>query len=272
MTAPFVPFYPSDWLAGTRALSAEETGVYITLIAMMYETEAPIDMPDDRLARLCGCGTKAFVKAKESLIECGKISIVNGGLWQDRVEKEVKKRSARTESAKSSASHRWGKTVKKQRNDDANAMRTQCDDDANHNHNTTPSGVVARAGATATPLSDRNPDTRVRLLAAMGVGPDGVSGPTSFIGGMGDMAEADKWSGLGLSLDDQCRLIAERVAAVQRKQPGWRPRAFSYFSPAMAEFVARRSSPVTVPPVQTTETNEADKRRAFLRKVAGSEK
>ena len=34
---PWFKFYPSDWLGGTRGLTAEETGVYITMIAMMYE-------------------------------------------------------------------------------------------------------------------------------------------------------------------------------------------------------------------------------------------
>ena len=34
---PWIRFFPSDWLAGTRGMSAVETGVYITLIATMYE-------------------------------------------------------------------------------------------------------------------------------------------------------------------------------------------------------------------------------------------
>lgn len=40
----------------------------------------------------------------------------------------------------------------------------------------------------------------------------------------------------------------------------------------LVEFVARRSPPVTVPSVQTTETDDADKRRAFLRRVAAGAK
>ena len=45
MSIVHIPFYPSDWLAGTAALSDAEKGVYITLVARMYEmagTENPI--------------------------------------------------------------------------------------------------------------------------------------------------------------------------------------------------------------------------------------
>ena len=37
--SPWIKFYPSDWLAGTRGMSATEAGVYINLIAMMYESD-----------------------------------------------------------------------------------------------------------------------------------------------------------------------------------------------------------------------------------------
>ena len=37
MSIVHIPFYPSDWLAGTAALSDAEKGVYITLVARMYE-------------------------------------------------------------------------------------------------------------------------------------------------------------------------------------------------------------------------------------------
>lgn len=154
MSAPYVPFYPSDWLAGTRALSAEETGVYITIIAMIYEREAPIDMPDDRLSRLCGCGMKAFRKAVEALIAEGKLVRTEAGLWNERAEKEIEKRAARTQSAKSSVEQRWKKAKQKQRRDDTNVLRTQYADDTNQNQNhirdTSPNGDVSISHANDT--------------------------------------------------------------------------------------------------------------------------
>lgn len=82
MSILHIPFYPSDWLAGTRGLSAQETGIYITLIARMYEMAGPIPRDDARLSRLCGCKTKnAFTKALSYLISEGKITDADGTLW-----------------------------------------------------------------------------------------------------------------------------------------------------------------------------------------------
>jgi uncharacterized protein YdaU (DUF1376 family) len=132
---PFIAFYPSDWLAGTRGLSATETGVYITLVAMMYEREAPLDMEDARLARLCGTTLAAFRAALETLISERKIKRSAGRLWNDRVDKELKKRAERSDSSRASANVRWKKDKQKQSRGDANAMQPQCARDANQNHN-----------------------------------------------------------------------------------------------------------------------------------------
>lgn len=129
--SPFVQFYPSDWLAGTRGLSAAETGIYITLIAMMYEREAPLNMSADRLARLCGATKPAFEKALAALTDQGKIDATDAGLWNGRVEIELKKRAEKRESAKASVSARWKKTKQNQQNDDTNVIRTPYETDTN---------------------------------------------------------------------------------------------------------------------------------------------
>ena len=70
-----VSFYPSDWLAGTRGMTAAQMGVYITLIAMMYERAGPIRCDDmAKLARLCGTSASALKGLLESLISDGKIN------------------------------------------------------------------------------------------------------------------------------------------------------------------------------------------------------
>lgn len=40
--AVHIALYPSDWLAGTRGLTPAETGIYITLVCMMYERQADL--------------------------------------------------------------------------------------------------------------------------------------------------------------------------------------------------------------------------------------
>ena len=142
---PFIHFYPSDWLGGTRGLSATETGVYITLVCMMYEREEPLDMDEDRLARLCGATPAAFRKALRALMAEGKIVRRGGGLWQPRVEKELKKRSERSDNARVSANARWQKAKENQAPDDTPAMQLQCADDANQK----PEARLEDAGASS---------------------------------------------------------------------------------------------------------------------------
>lgn len=130
MSAAWIKFYPSDWLSGTRGLNAAETGVYITLIAMMYEREGPVPNEPKRLARQIGMTAGAFEKVIEELLGQGKILLTEEGFWKDRVAKEIKNREEKSESAKTSAQTRWQKSKKKQTQFDANASETQCEVDA----------------------------------------------------------------------------------------------------------------------------------------------
>ena len=128
---PWVRFFPSDWLAGTRGLSAVESGVYISLVAMMYERGEPIVRDDARLARLCGASNSTFKRALEALIDGGKIILNDGRLWNARVEKEQFYRTEKSEVGKQAAKARWGKDKRNQGKADAGAMPTQSDSNAN---------------------------------------------------------------------------------------------------------------------------------------------
>ena len=112
--APWVRFFASDWLAGTRSLSASETGVYITLVAMMYDHGAPIEANTGALARLCNIAASRFVPALEKLITTGKIIRTDEGkLWNERVQKEHEHRLQTSHIAKQKSFSRWGKTPSK---------------------------------------------------------------------------------------------------------------------------------------------------------------
>lgn len=137
MSILHIAFYPSDWLAGTRGLSDSETGIYITLIARMYEMASPIDRDDDRLSRLCGCKSKAsFKKALSYLISEGKITESNGCLFNDRVAKEIEKVTEKSTAAKSAAKARWDKKPKKN--------KAPTDADASDPHFDPETGSVAK--------------------------------------------------------------------------------------------------------------------------------
>lgn len=133
---PWVRFFPSDWLAGTRGMTAAETGIYITLVAMMYERGAPIQNDHARLARLCGTTPAAMKNTLSILIDEGKLVIIDGGLWNNRVGVETEIRSEKTTQAKKSAKARWQKDKQNQTQSDADALRAQCGGNANQKPDT----------------------------------------------------------------------------------------------------------------------------------------
>ncbi|KQY21012.1 hypothetical protein ASD32_06430 [Rhizobium sp. Root483D2] len=129
---PWVRFFASDWLGGTRGMSAVETGIYITLVATMYERGDPIPEDHSRLARLCGASNSAFKKALDTLVGEGKILRLEAGLWNARVEKEQVYLSEKSEVGSRAANARWGKKDKENNDsEDADALPSQSPGNAN---------------------------------------------------------------------------------------------------------------------------------------------
>lgn len=123
---PYVPFYTSDFLAGTSGMTSSVKGVYITLLCLMYEAEGPLTQKWDMLARRCGCTLPAFERSLSVLQDDGKVEITEAGIWSPKCDKHIAERRERSNSAKAAAKKRWGKTEQKQGMEDAGAMRTQC--------------------------------------------------------------------------------------------------------------------------------------------------
>jgi uncharacterized protein YdaU (DUF1376 family) len=123
---PYVPFYTSDFLAGTSGMTSSTKGVYITLICLMYEAEGPIPQKWDTLARRCGCTLPAFKRAVSDLQDDGKIEVTDTGIWSDKCNKHITQRRERSSSARAAANKRWEKTEQKQGKSDASAYDPQC--------------------------------------------------------------------------------------------------------------------------------------------------
>lgn len=124
--APYIPFYTSDFLGGTSGMTAASKGVYITLLCLMYETEAPLRQSWDVLARRCGCTLPAFRRAVESLEDDGKITVTDAGVWSEKCERHIAQRRERQSSAKAAAKKRWQKNKEKQGKSDTGASSAQC--------------------------------------------------------------------------------------------------------------------------------------------------
>lgn len=89
---------------------------------------------------------------------------------------------------------------------------------------------------------------RERILAAMGVGSDGIAGPSKFLGGQVDMAQAKRWLEMpSMTLDVVCIEIA-RITAGKTDGP---PSSFKYFTAAMQ----RLSGALSAPKLQPTEAS-----------------
>ena len=126
MSITHIPFYPSDWISGTNSMTAEERGVYISLLSYMYEAAGPIDRNDARLFRMCGCKSKrAFQKCLSYLIDEGKVTEVNGELFNEKTQKTIEKVIEKSEKAKAAAESKWGRKCSKNNDPlDADASQT----------------------------------------------------------------------------------------------------------------------------------------------------
>lgn len=127
---PWFRFFPSDWISGVSGLSAAERGVYVTLLAIMYDHGAPVFRDDARLSRQCGLPKAGFVRALDGLIKTGKIIFENGCLFNFRVKTELTERENRKLTSSDAAKSRWEKHKKKQDSTDENALSGQCDHNA----------------------------------------------------------------------------------------------------------------------------------------------
>jgi len=123
---PWFRFFPSDWLSGVSELTAAERGVYMTLLAIMYDHGDAIERDDARLSRQCGLPKVGFARALDGLVSTGKILVENGRLTNSRVKIELSERENRTRTASNNAQTRWQKPQQNQHQSDAQAMQTQC--------------------------------------------------------------------------------------------------------------------------------------------------
>jgi uncharacterized protein YdaU (DUF1376 family) len=85
---PWYKRYPADFIASSMMLSAEEKGVFSTLLDLMYDRSGPnLDEPK-HLARICGCSTRRFNQIKRELVERHKKLNIKDGLISNRRAEE----------------------------------------------------------------------------------------------------------------------------------------------------------------------------------------
>lgn len=128
--APALPLFGDSYLADTRHLSLEEHGAYLQLLLIAWRSEG-CALPDDdkRIARMLGVTPSRWAKLKPSIMAFWTLS--EAGWQQKRLLKERQFVAKKSEQNSESANARWNaKSLNNNEWADANAMRTQCGNDA----------------------------------------------------------------------------------------------------------------------------------------------
>jgi uncharacterized protein YdaU (DUF1376 family) len=108
---PYMPFYPSQFLAHTQHLTAEEVGIYIRLLAFYWEIGKPLKNSDKILASAARISEKKWKKFRKTMEE---FFIVTETSWiHDRVDADRNRILQKTEknSRSGRAQSKEGKEV-----------------------------------------------------------------------------------------------------------------------------------------------------------------
>lgn len=92
MSRAWFKLYGRDYRDGVRVLPWDVTGIYSVLLTLMYEEPGGlIKDHDQRLCRLIGCDIRLWRRARQVLLNAGKLRVTDDGfLANDRVEIEAK--------------------------------------------------------------------------------------------------------------------------------------------------------------------------------------
>lgn len=257
---------PVAFLGGVQGMTTRQIAVYSIVLDLIYEHGGSINNDPKWIAGWFSDMGSAAVRATVSeLVALKKLEFDGDKLTQRRARNEAKTRQKLRENR--------GKTGEKG-GISSGFSRSQ----SKENNGLTEPKVghleesrveAAKAAVPAAPPSANDFTHRERLLIAMGIDPTSrMNGPNgNVLGNLTDMAEVAKWTEMGISEADQCRLVAERCAAMRSKNPSFAVSRFAYFTGAMADLAAARSAPV---PTGTAKgQSEREAKMARYAKIAG---
>ena len=122
----WVKFEFEKWIGGVRRLSNAERGVYIDMLAAIYENGGPVEYEPDRMWKAFGCpNVRNFKRSVEGLIHAKKLELKDGKLKNGKAS-EVLELMFQTRSVKQqNAFSGWKKRKQKQQPDDATALQAR---------------------------------------------------------------------------------------------------------------------------------------------------
>lgn len=255
---PYYKAYPRDFLDGTAGMEFEVKGAYRILLDLIYMHGGRLVDDPRFIAGHMGCSVKKWNGLRAAVIATGKIVVSGGYLGNLRADKELDSLKSFSDKQRENARQpRKNKSLEK-----ATA-------EPRLSHTDTDTDKKQQQPREEVPSSEADTTGRERLLAAMGANPrSGLIGPNGrHLGTVADTTEAEKWSAMGISLEKQCAVIAERCAAMRRNNPHWTPGRFAYFTGAMADLAAAKAAPV--PTGTARGQSDRDAKLARYAKIAG---
>ncbi|VDS07560.1 hypothetical protein PARHAE_00737 [Paracoccus haematequi] len=237
---------PADWDFRTAELSLEEEAALLRIINAIHKHDQPVPNNDRVLAGLFRCSTRKARTLLNALIEAGELRIEDGRITNDKAISDIVQRGSVSGSRAESGAKGGRKRAE-------NAAKALSDNESGQaiassriEENRIEYGGGGSACARETVPSSESLSVRERILIAMGLGADGVVGPSKFIGTPSDVAEANRWLAMpGMSIE----AVEAEIASIMRGKTDGPPSRFSYFTNAMT----RLSAALSAPPLRAAE-------------------
>lgn len=258
MSDPWMKFYTSDWRSdpALRMCSMAARGLWIEMICLMHEA-TPYghllvngqSLTDTQLAALVGTTPDQITASLGELEAVAVFSRTRAGVIFSRKLTRMAKNAA---TARNNGRKGGNPSLGNERENKLWDNPSDKPEDKPQKPKAIyqiQDGGGGSAGAREDAPSPDQTD-RERILAAMGMGPDGIVGPSKFLGSQADMAQAKRWLEMpSMTLDVVCIEIA-RITANKLDGP---PTSFKYFTPAMQ----RLSGALSAPPMLPSEAPQA---------------
>lgn len=87
--SPWFKFETAPFLDGVAALTAAERGVYITLLALIYDSDGPINGDVRWLSRRTGMSAPTLRRVIDRLVEMGKLHVTDDGEISNKTARNV---------------------------------------------------------------------------------------------------------------------------------------------------------------------------------------
>ncbi len=131
----YYTFHPKDYMSKTNFLQPLEDLAYRRMLDYQYLNESPLPTDLDEIAMLINMRSHSDSIA---VVLRYFFELTEDGYINDRAEQEIAKYQEKSEKARKSANARWKKKAPKpskdegSSDDDANALQTDCEGNANH--------------------------------------------------------------------------------------------------------------------------------------------